>query len=675
MTEQERKQLIAQLEENIPDEMKAAARWTHYNSAKRPYSPKAPYGSEWSKPDNWLTFAEAVKGIGSVYGLGEACGVGFMLGDGWAGVDLDGASHKGKKPVSDALLKHFGQLNTYGEYSKSGTGYHFIGRYSGPVLSPSEIDTKGNERIPGSGNVEIYTSIKFFALTGKAYPEKKAPADITLGLQLLHGQYIAAEAAAQAAPAAQKAAPARILPGSTDTEVFLKENLSDMLAAIPADCSREEWLKVGMALKAEGLPFDVWDSWSSTGAGKYDGSTKTQRIWNSFKRSGVSGAYITKLAQGYGWKPQRATAAQDFKGLTVYPAAAPAQPAADPGEATPAESPYKNGLDLYRDFKKTVSDPDYKPLPVGFPALDKALNGGILPGSLCIVCGASSTGKSALVMQIAERTAEIEGRDVVVLSFEMSKEQLIARSLARITYQISPVGAVPNQEAMLANQWHTLPDIQQKQLAQAEQRKDGYYGRIFIDDCVTSNIDDVLKKLNQHTAATGKAPVVIVDYLQLFNVPKGMSMAEGLGTITKAFRQFAMQYKTVVWLVSAVSRTAQRTGELDMTAGFGSSFVEYSGDYLFTFEYIVAAVNSKAKLSKWKKFAHREMQLTVQKARMGAVGDSFGYNFEAPYSFFKEMTQKEYTDAQERLKKDPNPAAAAPGSTGADPGKKITKTI
>ena len=39
----------------------------------------------------------------------------------------------------------------------------------------------------------------------------------------------------------------------------------DILNAIPPDCSYDEWLKVGMALKHEGADCSVWDSWSSRG--------------------------------------------------------------------------------------------------------------------------------------------------------------------------------------------------------------------------------------------------------------------------------------------------------------------------------------------------------------------------------------------------------------------------
>lgn len=40
----------------------------------------------------------------------------------------------------------------------------------------------------------------------------------------------------------------------------------DALRAIDPDCSYDEWLRVGMALKQEGATCDTWDTWSSGGS-------------------------------------------------------------------------------------------------------------------------------------------------------------------------------------------------------------------------------------------------------------------------------------------------------------------------------------------------------------------------------------------------------------------------
>jgi len=59
--------------------------------------------------------------------------------------------------------------------------------------------------------------------------------------------------------------------------------VEDALAAIDADITYEEWVRVGMALKHEwgNDAFYLWDQWSSTGT-KYEGTDACRTKWDSF---------------------------------------------------------------------------------------------------------------------------------------------------------------------------------------------------------------------------------------------------------------------------------------------------------------------------------------------------------------------------------------------------------
>lgn len=68
------------------------------------------------------------------------------------------------------------------------------------------------------------------------------------------------------------------------------ENISEILSYInPATLSYQEWVNVGMALKDEGFPCDVWDNWSKNDSRYNPG--ECERKWGSF--NGASGANIT----------------------------------------------------------------------------------------------------------------------------------------------------------------------------------------------------------------------------------------------------------------------------------------------------------------------------------------------------------------------------------------------
>ena len=75
----------------------------------------------------------------------------------------------------------------------------------------------------------------------------------------------------------------------------------NLLNAIPPDCSYDEWLKVGMALKREGADCSVWDDWSSHGSKYKQG--ECQRKWKSFRRDEVTGGTLFHIAMEYGYQP------------------------------------------------------------------------------------------------------------------------------------------------------------------------------------------------------------------------------------------------------------------------------------------------------------------------------------------------------------------------------------
>ena len=84
--------------------------------------------------------------------------------------------------------------------------------------------------------------------------------------------------------------------------------MSNILSALNqlacADLTHDEWIRVGMALKAEGYDLSVWDEWSSLDVNRYH-LGECARRWSSFRGSNspVTGATIVKMAQDRGWTP------------------------------------------------------------------------------------------------------------------------------------------------------------------------------------------------------------------------------------------------------------------------------------------------------------------------------------------------------------------------------------
>ncbi len=81
-------------------------------------------------------------------------------------------------------------------------------------------------------------------------------------------------------------------------------NLLEALKQIDvSQLSYDEWISVGMALKAEGYDCSVWDEWSQNDTRYKKG--ECERKWRSFSGSSdpVSGGTIIKMAKEAGWVP------------------------------------------------------------------------------------------------------------------------------------------------------------------------------------------------------------------------------------------------------------------------------------------------------------------------------------------------------------------------------------
>lgn len=68
-------------------------------------------------------------------------------------------------------------------------------------------------------------------------------------------------------------------------------------------------------------------------------------------------------------------------------------------------------------------------IATGFPSVDRILGGGLRRGDLVILGGDVGSGKSALALAMALRAAA-SGKDVILLSGEMSAERVLERALA-----------------------------------------------------------------------------------------------------------------------------------------------------------------------------------------------------------------------------------------------------
>lgn len=139
----------------IPEELKKLDRFVCYNKDKLPFDAKNGKPASSTDSSTWSSFYEALAGK-KKYNLR---GVGFVLGDGYAGIDIDQCV--GKQGICEEAQWVMEKMDSYAELSPSGTGIHilFKGVKPGPRCKTKNIE--------GAKEIEIYDSGRYFTLTGK----------------------------------------------------------------------------------------------------------------------------------------------------------------------------------------------------------------------------------------------------------------------------------------------------------------------------------------------------------------------------------------------------------------------------------------------------------------------------------------------------------------------------
>ena len=146
--------------------MKKANRWICWKAGKVPIDANTGMNAKTDEPSTWADFNSAVCAF---YSNDDVEGIGFVLGGGFAGIDLDNHPDQvtGEYPMSDTEFKIWAdemikRMDSYAEWSPSGKGVHII--FKG-VLPPGR---RRNDRIH---DIEMYDGKRFFTVTGDTlYP-------------------------------------------------------------------------------------------------------------------------------------------------------------------------------------------------------------------------------------------------------------------------------------------------------------------------------------------------------------------------------------------------------------------------------------------------------------------------------------------------------------------------
>lgn len=268
-----------------------------------------------------------------------------------------------------------------------------------------------------------------------------------------------------------------------------------------------------------------------------------------------------------------------------------------------------------------------------FNCIDEILCG-IGAGSLTIVGGRPSMGKSAFALALAHRVAK-SGKRVAIFSIEMPQEQVVNRLM-------SSESKVDGRK------------IKMGEMTPADWEKWGQalitLGELPLDIYDASSQILTVSQIESHVEQMDEKPeLVIIDYIQIMDVPpnkrrKSSGEYEDVSAISSALRLFANLSKIPVIALSQLSRNVEtrankRPGMADLKS---SGAIEQDADHillLYRDEYY------NPKNTKYP----GEVEIIIAKNRHGEVG-VVNLLFDATTQDFTEHSSKSYNASIKRIK-------------------------
>jgi len=290
---------------------------------------------------------------------------------------------------------------------------------------------------------------------------------------------------------------------------------------------------------------------------------------------------------------------------------------------------------------------DTPAIPTGFLGLDEAFDGGLYEG-LYVMGAISSLGKTTFLLQIADQIA-MAGHDILLFSLEMSRFELMAKSISRLTFQHCGNASchAKSTRGILAGskRWH-YSQAEKDLINHSIAAYAAYSEHLFIHEGVGNiDADQIKQQVQRHISFTGNRPVVIIDYLQIL-APYDIRASDKQNTdkAVLELKRLSRDKKIPVIAISSFNRD-NYTAPVNLASFKESGAIEYSSDILFGLQLEgmdeLSQSDSKRadtirQIEEKKKADPRRAQLKILKNRNGKVGINLGYDYYATFNFFKE---------------------------------------
>ena len=289
---------------------------------------------------------------------------------------------------------------------------------------------------------------------------------------------------------------------------------------------------------------------------------------------------------------------------------------------------FKEWVDFGRN-KKVVS--------TGFPNLDTHLDGGVHEG-LYVIGAISSLGKTTFMIQIADYISS-QGQDVLYISLEMSKYEIMAKSISRHTLllfdgQESNLAKTTRGITVGSNYDHYI-DLEIDAINEAIKEYKNQSKNLWITEGL-GNIGaaEIREVVKLHQQFTDNVPVVIIDYLQILAPYERLTEKQSIDKTVMELKRISRDFKIPILVISSLNRMSYKD-RVTMEAFKESGGIEYSADVLFGLQ-LEGLGNSGFDVDDAKSKNPRKIELKILKNRNGSTGTTVHFEYFPKFNYFKQ---------------------------------------
>ena len=629
---------------NIPEELKELDQWVCWKKSlgpdgklkKIPYDPKTGEFAKANIPGTWADYETAAAAANNYDGIGFE----FLKGGNLFGIDLD---HVIKDGVINPIAKEIiDTMDSYTELSPSGQGVH--------ILAKGTIPDKDRRK----DFIEMYSDGRYFTITGNIYNGRDKLNERTREAAAVHAKYLSRKDTNMVQE-----------PQNNGT----KNNFSS---------SDEEIIRKAMNSKMGARFTNLWNGNISMYGNDHSAAdmalVNDLGYWTNYDPIQMdrlfrqSGLYRDKWDKKHGaetYGQMTINKALDKKAIMLKNKTATNQPVgsttqAEIAEQLTSEKEYyiitESAAGSMDEFDSMITSTANNPgISTGFNQLDNILDGGLYPG-LIIIGAVTSVGKTAICLQLMDQIAKKydgkkpnEERTVMIFSLEMSKFELMARSISRESFLNDPDNALTVRDILDGKRLAKFSADKLSNYFESKKNYQEYAERIYIHEGLGNiKTDFIRNRIENHKLITGTPPVVLIDYIQLLapNEPR-MTDKQAVDYNVMALKQISRDYGIPVIGISSLNRASYSSRNNPNGNGSDSSTntkvafesfkesgaIEYSSD-------ILIGLNRN---SDDDKKCEAVMKLNILKNRNGSkdVSETFVYHYK--YNCFIEQAQPQFT--------------------------------